>query len=100
VRAADHVAVQLAPEDLGVPALQPGRSGHAGVGKQLVPVQAEDLQPPAEPTPLRARLQPAAASEATAPPTAPVRKIVRLGREARARPAGPAEALSAVTHRM
>jgi hypothetical protein len=47
VRAADHVAVEVVAQDLGVTPLGPGGHGHPGVGKQLVPVQAEDLQPPA-----------------------------------------------------
>ena len=45
VRAADHIAVELVLEDLGVLALHPGTHGHAGVRVELVPVEPEQLQP-------------------------------------------------------
>ena len=40
VRAADHVAVELVLENLGVPPLQPRRGRHPEPGEHLVPVQA------------------------------------------------------------
>src|ERR1019366_1138249 len=45
VRAAHHVAVEIVLEDLDVLALDPGGHRHAGIRVQLVPVQAEELEP-------------------------------------------------------
>src|SRR5215467_16140748 len=45
MRTANHVAVQVVLEYLGIPALEPCGHGHAGVGEQLMTVEAEDLQP-------------------------------------------------------
>src|SRR5215469_15837694 len=45
MRAAHHVAVQVLLEYLGIPALEPRGHGHAGVGEQLMAVEAEDFQP-------------------------------------------------------
>src|ERR1039458_8899785 len=45
VRAAHHVAVEIVLEDLDVLALDPGGHRHAGIRVELVPVQAEELEP-------------------------------------------------------
>ena len=45
MRAAHHVAVEVVLDDLGVPPLQAGAGRHADVGEELVPVQAEYLEP-------------------------------------------------------
>ncbi len=45
VRAADHVAVEFLLQDLRVRALNPAGHRHASVRVELVPVQAEQLQP-------------------------------------------------------
>ncbi len=45
VRAADHVAVELVLDQLRIPGLKPRRRRHPGVGKQLVTVESEDLEP-------------------------------------------------------
>ena len=47
VRAAHHGAVQLPPDDLGVPGLDPGGHRAPGEREELVPVDAEQLHPPA-----------------------------------------------------
>ena len=47
VRAAHHVAVELASHDLDVPGLHPGGHGAPGEREELVPVGAEQLDPAA-----------------------------------------------------